>query len=167
MEDNWFTILCWFLPYINMNQPQVYMCPLPPEPPSRLLPHHTPLGCHERWAELSVSHSKFPLLVCFTYGDVYVSILSVRPSISFPPTVSVLCVCVSIAALQMGSSAPLSDSALKSLRYLPVLVIRSWPIFFYSSSIVTGPLKYSTAYWVNLGNLRISSYVSILSIIAF
>ena len=31
-----FTILCWFLPYINMNQPQVYMCPLPLEPPS----HH-------------------------------------------------------------------------------------------------------------------------------
>ena len=21
-------ILCWFLPYINMNQPQVYLCPL-------------------------------------------------------------------------------------------------------------------------------------------
>ena len=26
--DNCFTILCWFLPYINMNQPQVYVCPL-------------------------------------------------------------------------------------------------------------------------------------------
>ena len=26
--DNYFTILCWFLPYINMNQPQVYVCPL-------------------------------------------------------------------------------------------------------------------------------------------
>ena len=23
LEDNCFTILCWFLPYINMNQPQV------------------------------------------------------------------------------------------------------------------------------------------------
>ena len=27
-----------FLPYINMNWPQVYMCPLHPEPPSYLLP---------------------------------------------------------------------------------------------------------------------------------
>ena len=29
-----FTILSWFLPYINMNWPQAYICPLPPEPPS-------------------------------------------------------------------------------------------------------------------------------------
>ena len=26
-EDNCFTILCWFLPYINMSQPQVCVCP--------------------------------------------------------------------------------------------------------------------------------------------
>ena len=37
-----FTILCWFLPYINMNQP--YICPLPPETPSQLPPHPTALG---------------------------------------------------------------------------------------------------------------------------
>ena len=34
LEDNCFTILCWFLPYINMNQSQVYYVPsllnLPP-----------------------------------------------------------------------------------------------------------------------------------------
>ena len=29
-------ILWWFLPYINMNWPQVYMCPLQPEAPSHL-----------------------------------------------------------------------------------------------------------------------------------
>ena len=29
LEDNCFTTLCWFLP-INMNEPQVYRCPLPP-----------------------------------------------------------------------------------------------------------------------------------------
>ena len=33
MEDNHFTILCWFLPYIKMNQPQVYIYHLPLEPP--------------------------------------------------------------------------------------------------------------------------------------
>ena len=44
MEDTCFTILFWFLPYINMNQPWVYISPLPLEsaPP---LPnsHHIPL----------------------------------------------------------------------------------------------------------------------------
>ena len=33
LEDNCFSILCWFLPYNNMNQPWVHICPLPPEPP--------------------------------------------------------------------------------------------------------------------------------------
>ena len=32
MEDNCFIILCWFLPFINMNQSQVYVCLLPLEP---------------------------------------------------------------------------------------------------------------------------------------
>ena len=27
MEDNYFPILCWFLPYTNMSQPQVYVYP--------------------------------------------------------------------------------------------------------------------------------------------
>ena len=27
-------MLCWFLPYININQPQVYICPFLLEPPS-------------------------------------------------------------------------------------------------------------------------------------
>ena len=39
MEDNWCTILCWFLPNINMSQPQVYIC----SPPSwTSLSPHTP-----------------------------------------------------------------------------------------------------------------------------
>ena len=31
-------ILCWFLPHIIVNQPQVYLHPLPHEPPSHLPP---------------------------------------------------------------------------------------------------------------------------------
>ena len=50
---NWrlITILLWFLPYIDMNQPQMYMSPHPtappchPEPSSHLPPHPIPLGC--------------------------------------------------------------------------------------------------------------------------
>ena len=30
LEDNCFIILCWFLPYINMIQPHIYICPLLP-----------------------------------------------------------------------------------------------------------------------------------------
>ena len=38
VEDNCFTVLCWFLPYINMNQPKVYTCPLPLACPSHPIP---------------------------------------------------------------------------------------------------------------------------------
>ena len=41
---NCFTILWWFLPYIDMDQPRVYMWPHP-EPLSHLPPHPIPLGC--------------------------------------------------------------------------------------------------------------------------
>ena len=42
----------WFLPYITMNQPYVYICPLPLEPASHLPPHRTSLGCRraQGWA---------------------------------------------------------------------------------------------------------------------
>ena len=33
LQDISFLILYSFLPYINMNQPRVYICPFPPEPP--------------------------------------------------------------------------------------------------------------------------------------
>ena len=46
LEDNYFTVLCRFLPYISMNRPQVHPRPLPLEPPSCLPPHPTALGCH-------------------------------------------------------------------------------------------------------------------------
>ena len=36
LEDNCFTILCWFLSYINMNQSFVYICSFPSEPPTHL-----------------------------------------------------------------------------------------------------------------------------------
>ena len=49
MEDNCFTMFCWFLPYINMNQNHMFSLPCPP---SHLLPHPTPLGNHRAagWA---------------------------------------------------------------------------------------------------------------------
>ena len=117
LEDNCFTILCWFPLYINMNQPQVYVYPLPPESPAHL-PPHSPLQvitehcvdslCQTVRRELCVA--ELPLAICFTCGNVYVFILFSQCDPPSPsPTVatsSVLYVCVSIAALQIGSSVP-------------------------------------------------------------
>ena len=44
---NHFTILCWPLPYIKMNKPQIYIYPLSTETPSHLPSHLTPLDCHK------------------------------------------------------------------------------------------------------------------------
>ena len=45
MEDNYFTILQWFLPFINMNWPRVNTCLFILNPPSQLPPHSILLGC--------------------------------------------------------------------------------------------------------------------------
>ena len=84
MEDNCFIILCWFLPYIIMNQPQVYTCLLPPEPPPISLPIPPLYVSTEHWIELPVSHSKFPLAIYFTYGNVYASKLFSQLITLFP-----------------------------------------------------------------------------------
>ena len=57
LENNCFTILCWLLPYINMNQPEVYICPLPLEPST--LFHPSTLSESTRF-EL---YSKFSLVI--------------------------------------------------------------------------------------------------------
>ena len=75
LEDNCFIILCWPLPYINMSQPQVYICLLPSEPPLSPSPSHPSRAVTEHWVELPVSHSKCPVALCFTYGNVCASVL--------------------------------------------------------------------------------------------
>ena len=65
----------WFLPSIDMNQPWVYMCPLLPKsllPPS---PSH-PSGSSQCTSfECPVSCTELRLLICFTYGNAYASVL--------------------------------------------------------------------------------------------
>ena len=86
-------ILCWFLPDINMNQPQVYLCPLPLEPL-----FHLSLGCYGALFEFPESHSKFALTIYFVYGNVYVfkgsfliSACEVGGLVCPPPYVTLLC----------------------------------------------------------------------------
>ena len=61
-KNTCFTILCWFLPKINMDQPQVYICPFPLEPLSHLPPLQV---VTEPWVEFPESYSKFPLAIYF------------------------------------------------------------------------------------------------------
>ena len=79
MEANYFTILWWFLPSINMNQPWVHMCPTcdPPSwtplpPPSTLHPSGLSQSTSFR---CPASCIKFALLIYFTYGNIHVSVL--------------------------------------------------------------------------------------------
>ena len=44
LEINYFIILQWFLPYVDMNQPLVYMCAPHPETPSHHPPQHSYYG---------------------------------------------------------------------------------------------------------------------------
>ena len=70
MEDNCFTMLCWFLPCNSESDITVHIS-LPSTPhPSPLLEVVT-----EHRVELPVLCSSSPLALCFTYGGVDVSVL--------------------------------------------------------------------------------------------
>ena len=76
-KDTCFTILCWFLPKVNMNQPQVYICPFPLKPlfhlpPLQLLqsPGLSSLSHTANSHQLSILHSVYVsmLLHCLLYS---------------------------------------------------------------------------------------------------
>ena len=75
MEANYFTILWWFLPYTDMNQPRVYMC----SPSWTLLP--PPFASHPSGSsqctgvESPVSCIELGLVIYFAYGNIHVSVL--------------------------------------------------------------------------------------------
>ena len=76
MEDNYFTILWWFLPYINMNCPQVYMySPSPPflNPSPTSLPPD-PFGLSQSpHFECPASCIELTLVTCFLHTIMYMS----------------------------------------------------------------------------------------------
>ena len=53
----WTIIALQYCDGFAMNQPQVYMCPPDPEPPSHLLPHPIPLGCPRALALGALPHA--------------------------------------------------------------------------------------------------------------
>ena len=96
-----------FLPYIDMNQPWVYICPpswTPLPPPS---PSHPSGSSQCNGSKHPVSCIKHGLAICFTYGNIrFNAILSNHPTLAFSHRVqkSVLYICVSFAVLHVGSS---------------------------------------------------------------
>ena len=100
MEANYFTILWWFLPYSDMNQPWVYMCPpswtpLPPRSPSH------PSGSSQCTSpECPVSCIESGLAIYFTYRNIHVSMLfsQIIPP-SPPPTESKRLFFISVSLL--------------------------------------------------------------------
>ena len=108
LEDNCFTMLCWFLLYNNVNQLYVYICPLPLNPPSLQPPN--PSKSSQSTAELPVTR-QLPTSFSFTHGSVRVSAsLLIRPILCFPLCVdkSIFYIYISIPDLQIGSSVPFS-----------------------------------------------------------
>ena len=87
-------MLCQFLPYIIMNQPQGYMCPLPLEPPSHLPFHPPPLGCHREldWVPCVTQQIPTGCLFYIQYIFPYYSLHSSFPFLPTPfPQVCSLC----------------------------------------------------------------------------
>ena len=66
-------MLCWFLTCINMNQSQVYICFFPIKAPSQPIPPLYVVTEHQ--VEFPMVISNFPLAICFTNGNVYISLL--------------------------------------------------------------------------------------------
>ena len=79
LKDNCFTEFCCFLSNLNMNQPWVYIYPLPFESPSQ-----SPLQVDtEPLFEFPEPYSKFLLAICFTHGNVrFHVILSIHITLS-------------------------------------------------------------------------------------
>ena len=76
MEANCFAKLWWSLPYIDMNQPWMYMCPPswnPLNPPS---PSHPSESSQCTGLERPVWCVKPGLEIYFTYGNIHISMLS-------------------------------------------------------------------------------------------
>ena len=75
LEANYFTILWWFWPFIQMNQSWVYMCS-PSWNPSRFPPPSPshPSGSFQCTSpEHPLSCIKPGLVICFTYDNIHVS----------------------------------------------------------------------------------------------
>ena len=84
MEANYFTILQWFLPYIDMNQLWHVSPILNPPPTSLPIPSLRVVPVHQ--LECPVSCIELGLVIYFTYDNIHVSMLfsQIIPPLPFP-----------------------------------------------------------------------------------
>ena len=95
LEINYFTILWWFLPYINMNGHEVYLCPFslePHLPPSS--PSHPSRLSQSTGFRFPAEYVELPLAVSFTYGNACVSMLFPLSSHPLRPPLCSKCLCL-------------------------------------------------------------------------
>ena len=87
LKDNCFTEFCCFLPNLNMNQPQMYIYPLPVKAPS---PFHPSSLIQSLCFEFPEPYRKFPLAIYFIYGNVSFHVtLSLHLTLSSPLPMSI------------------------------------------------------------------------------
>ena len=107
-EDNYLTVL-WFLPHIDMNQPQVHIWPpaIRNPPPTSSPPHSSRLP-QSTGFEYPASCIELALVISFTYGNMHVSVIfsQIIPPLPIPKSKSLFVTSVSFAALYIGSLLP-------------------------------------------------------------
>ena len=69
---NYFTVLWWFPPHIDTNQPSVYTCSPIPKPPTHIPPHPIPLGCPNAPALSVLFHASNLDLSSISHMVIYV-----------------------------------------------------------------------------------------------
>ena len=89
MEDNFFTILWWFLPYISMNHPWMHMC----LPILNLLSYLPPLWvvleiwlwvpCFMHQSRSFILHMVIYMFQCYSLKSSHPSLLPHRPKVCF------------------------------------------------------------------------------------
>ena len=102
LEDNYFTVLWWFSPYIDMNQPRVHLCPPHHESPSHLPAHPIPQGCPRALALSALLHAPnlhrssilHMLIYVFQCYSLKSSHLCLLPHSMFFTSVSLLLSCI-------------------------------------------------------------------------
>ena len=79
LKTNYFTIWWWFLPYIDMNQPRVYMCP--PSQSSLSPPSLSyPSGLSQCTGFIALFHASNLDWSSISHGHIHVSMYSLKSS---------------------------------------------------------------------------------------